>query len=241
MLYNMSKISLAALFLAVLGFTTLPTVEAQNTNDQAFVDIVVEPQTYVPPHYTGRPLPTGGSRVRLIALVEEPGVTDPSDYRYTWRMGGRVIGGGVIEGRNTLFIDIPNTQPGQVSVEVARLGAGVVGSDTATLPTVETKMMFYPIHPLYGLQAGALTNTISLTSGNRAVQAAPYYLPLEAFSSHAETVYEWKIDRRNIPNTNQLNIDLQRNQLRDGASLDLRIFNRSNWQHGAQGTLQIAL
>lgn len=224
---------------AMIGFTT--TAWAQGTNNQTFVDIVVEPQTYVPPHYTGRPLPSSGSRVRLVALVEEPGVIDPSEYRYVWRMGGRVIGGGAIEGRNTLTIEMPSTRPGQVSVEVARLGAGIIGRASTALPTVEPQMVFYPVHPLYGVQNQAITETTTLTSGSNELRAAPYYLPLQAFGHTAQTVYNWRINGRAAPstNTNQLNITLQRGQLSSGAAVELEIFNRANWQQSAQGRIQI--
>lgn len=214
-------------------------VIARSIINPVYIDIVVEPQTYIPPHYTGRPLPSSGSNVRLVALVEEAGAHNASQYNYTWRVDGRTVD--AVAGQNTLVITMPSNSS-QVDLTVRR-GDIIVGEQRFTLPAVQPTLIFYTVHPLYGLQDRGFQNSYTFNNSTVSLEAAPFYIPTQAVSSLAETEIQWRVNGLEISSDadNRLRTTIQRGNVTNGSLLRFNLFNPAAWQQQAQGTLRFEL
>ena len=190
---------------------------AEATVRPTYVDIIVEPQTYVPSFYEGRPLPSAGSQVRLTALVDDGRGTDFSQYTYTWRFDNQLIAGGAARGASQITTSVPNRRSVIVSVEVSRVGVGVVARNSITVPIVEPQTIFYSVSALHGLQPQALTNNTRMSGNVKTIRALPFYFPLQSLNQNAaitwrvngqeraantDTPFELTLRRDNTPQAN---------------------------------------
>ncbi len=207
-----------------------------------YIDIVVEPGTYVPPHYSGRPLPSTGSIVRLVALVETAHNFNPQNYTFTWRLGGRTVGGGALVGNNDIFITMPGSSPREVEVTIQNTSGRVIGTHTTSLPSVTSQVLFYPIHSLYGLRSRGYSDAMTFSPAiGTTLLAAPYYVPTQLFNPNANRVTTWRLNNQEIAsNTGQeLTITLQRSQLQDTSYLEFTTFNRTDVRQQASGRIRL--
>jgi hypothetical protein len=92
-----------------------------------YLDIIIEPQTYVPDFYQGRSLPSYGSQINATALIS--GVNIPTnDLVYHWKIGGEVLRGGALRGQHKMSFDLPLGQYPTLSLQVSDLKGNIVAS-----------------------------------------------------------------------------------------------------------------
>ncbi|MFN3188247.1 MAG: hypothetical protein ACK42D_01745 [Candidatus Paceibacteria bacterium] len=162
-----------------------------------YLDVIIEPITYAPTHYSGRPLPIFGSRVLLTALLHEStGLVNHAEYTYTWQVGNTYIDGGPVRGKYKTFITIPHGLNILVTVEIRDQRGQSVARRLFSIPSVGIDTQFYEVNPLFGMSQKAITNNYRLLSNSSTIYAIPYNLDLYA-RPESQNI-EWLINGRRV-------------------------------------------
>jgi len=170
---------------------------AKQTITPRYLDVIIEPITYAPATYAGRPMPIFGSRVLLTALLHEKnGLVDNANYTYSWQVGNTYIDGGPVRGKYKNLITIPHGLNILVTLEIKNINGTSVARRLFNIPSVEIDTQFYEVNPLFGMSEKAITNGYRLLSNSSTIYAIPYNLDLYA---RAETQnIEWRINGRRV-------------------------------------------
>lgn len=153
-----------------------------------YLDLVIEPQTRVPAHYTGRALPSIGSQVNATAILSAD--VPPSQLIYNWRLNDTVLYSGPVLGQNRAVFTMPQGSA-VVSVSVSD-GERILASRSIELLNTEPLLRFYAINPLYGVSRLPLNERFILLGGSATVRAEPYYLDLSTYNT--PDLLEWTVD-----------------------------------------------
>lgn len=165
----------------------------------AEIDLLWEAQTYTPPFYKGKALPTFKSLVRVTAIPRYNTLqSDPTEYSYKWTYNRtQAVGAGL--GKNSVVIPAgwPDSQV-PIAVETSLADTSWVGYQNANIPTSNPKLLFYEQAPLLGIQYDHALSGVSNVSGNEfALQAVPYFFSTDNYLNN-ELVYTWKLNGNNI-------------------------------------------
>src|SRR5262249_48045983 len=118
------------------------------------IDLYLSSDSYTPPFYRGRALPTSGTNVRAEAiphLATAGGAEVPSsDIIVTWRKDGQVIADVSGKGRTSALFPL-NFGIGTISVEAQVLDGSLSGEASQRVPQADPQLVLYEDHPLYGL------------------------------------------------------------------------------------------
>lgn len=158
---------------AQVGGTVLPVSVPPNSTSTTggTVDVIVEAATYVPTFYNGRPEPTTGNMLRLIAV---PNGAPALNFTYHWSLDGQVLPdtGPVITtqapmGKNPKLrlVVLTNGQHWAEKTEIIALS--------------EPEVLFYEVNPLRGLGAVALGEEYTLIGDGAEIRAVPYFTSKE--------------------------------------------------------------
>lgn len=168
-------------------------VEKTLTIRPASLDIVWEGNTYTPPFYTGRPLPTGSSRVTLTALPHlfEGGARLPAGILvYRWYLNGSQtsVRGGY--GLDTIVITTPQFENEFTVSAVAESTSGISRAEgAATIRPVRPAPMVYENAPLVGLRFESAVASFALGGDEATFEAFPFFV-----NSISGPDYTWRID-----------------------------------------------
>jgi hypothetical protein len=155
------------------------------------VDILWEADTYVPPFYKGKALPTHDASIRLTAFPFEGTSTRPSAFNFTWTFGSaQDVNSGLGKNTSSLMAPWPKSKsPVSVTTESA-LGT-IGGKKTIWISSVDPVVRLYPIDPLAGIRYGREALSLSSKESEVNLRAIPYY-----FSNkdrlNGKLVYTWQ-------------------------------------------------
>lgn len=204
-----------------------------------YLDVIIEPLTYAPANYAGRPLPIFGSRVLLTALLHDKnGLVDPAAYTYSWQVEGTFIDGGPVRGKYKSFITVPHGLNILVTVEVKDLRGISVMRRLFTIPSVEIDTQFYEINPLFGMSQKAITGDYRLLSQSSTIYAIPYNLDLSA-RPEVQNI-EWNINGQRVdpgPNPYQITVS---NFGTNSSRIQFKIRNVVDLLQGDEKTVTVA-
>ncbi len=155
------------------------------------LDVIVEADTYTPPFYRGRTLPTAGAVVRFVAIPQSP----VANLMFRWEDDFEFMQAASGLGRNVM-----STRPNEFStgriygVEVSSSNGSVKARRQINISYEEPEVVFYEESPLRGvLYHKALTQQIELRSKEITVIAEPYYFSTLRRESPTLT-YEWTLN-----------------------------------------------
>ena len=175
------------------------TAEGQTLNKQlviapAEVDILWEAQTYTPPFYKGKALPSYKSMVRVTAIPRFNTLTsNPAEYYYKWTYD-RIKGAGEAIGRNSIVIPVGYAGSSvPVDVETSLPGTEWKGAKYVAIPVSDPKVTLYEQAPLLGtLFHHALKQSTETTGTEFTVRAVPYFFSLDGLLN-GELSYKWNV------------------------------------------------
>lgn len=204
-----------------------------------YLDVIIEPITYAPAGYAGRPMPIYGSRVLLTALLhEESGLVNHADYTYSWQVANKYIDGGPVKGKYKTFITIPHGLNILVTLEISNNQGESVARRLFNIPSVEVDTQFYEVNPLFGMSEKAVTDGYRLLSNSSTIYAIPYNLDLYA-RTETQNI-EWKIDGRRVdPGGNPYQITVS-SLGSNSARLQFKIRNTSELLQGDDKSVSIS-
>lgn len=163
----------------------------------AEVDLLWEAQTYTPPFYKGKALPTHKSLVRLTAIPRfNTSTSNPKEFYYKWTYN-RIQNAGEALGKNS--VTIPMGYPDAkvpVMVEVSLPGTDWKGVKNGDIQGSDAKVVLYHQAPLLGVQFGhALSGGIRTNETEFTVYAVPYHFSLDNIANN-NLLYTWQINRQ---------------------------------------------
>jgi hypothetical protein len=180
------------------------------------IDLLWEADSFTPPFFRGRSLPSAGTQFRFEAqphfIRADGSRVSNADIIFTWRRNGYVIQNVSGRGAARAVIDAPalfgaNT----ISLEARSADGMFRGEESANLPAREPELILYEDHPLFGVMYHrALSSDVSLPGEEISLVAVPYFAEA-AHSYDSALLWEWKVNGNNIENDpdrpNEITID----------------------------------
>lgn len=160
----------------------------------ADVDLVWEAETLVPPFYIGRPLPNGGSTVRVLAVphIILNGIeASPNTLIYTWKENSASLGNQSGYGKSSIVLTPPAfSQSFTVSVHVQTTdGTGAADGGVTIQPQNPTAIV-YENAPLLGIKFNsAIANSFPFPGDELSFTAFPLFV-----SAADALAYHWTLD-----------------------------------------------
>ena len=204
------------------------------------LDILFDADSYVPPFYRGRALPSVGSSVRVHAVAHfkrASGSRIPdSEITYTWKRNGTNVPGASGPGKSSATLASPMLF-GSDSISVAAQTANQYASAKIVVSSVEPMLFLYKNHPLFGIvYFDALKSRSDISDSEMTFTAVPYYAPVSSLRDSALN-YVWKVNR-NIIETNTVSpneITINADKSSGIAAIDLSLSHSGNIFLNAQG------
>lgn len=175
------------------------------------IDLLWEADTFVPPFYKGKALPTYKSIVKLSAIPRfNTFASDPSRYSYAWTANQiQNLGQGI--GKQSVLVPMKYSGS-SVPVEVTITDLAALGDATATTSATRLSsgsasqrimatnplLLFYEDAPLLGIRfdralaGGVTTNGTSFT-----LRAVPYFFSNDDVVN-GSLIYTWQQDRQKL-------------------------------------------
>lgn len=160
----------------------------------ASVDIIWEGNTYTPPLYTGRPLPTAQSTVTVIAIphLSVNGVeAEPESLIYSWKMGGVTLQKQSGYGKSSIAVTPPRFGSAfTVSVLVSNKSGTVVAENSVLIQPQTPSLIIYEDAPLLGVRFNkAEAGLFPFTADEVSFVAYPLFV-----SNMNDVSYTWNLD-----------------------------------------------
>lgn len=180
---------------AALGTHTL-----KRTITPSSVDIIIEPQTYVPKNYMGRALATPGNPVRVIAVPQlyKGGVPIPKkDILFTWVVNGQTLFGGSQLGTDATTISMPRYGSADITLTVETRDGTRSARNSTTITPTKPLLLFYEDSSLYGTVMQSPKH-FKTSKEEVAIRAEPYYMSRDTIAN-SSLEYTWSVDGREAP------------------------------------------
>lgn len=158
--------------------------------------------SYTPPFYEGKAMPTSSSEIKVIAMPEiknSSGFVDPNNMIYSWQLDQNNQQADSGYGKNSFlyvsdFLDTSN--------DVSVVTTTVDGQDSAqgglNIKTINPKIDFYKDDLTLGTDWQQALSDESWVSGNEIVQAAPYFISPKDFRIPT-LVFTWSVNGQQVP------------------------------------------
>lgn len=177
------------------------------------VDLLWEADTYTPPFYKGKALPTFKSMVKMTAIPRKNSYSSsPSAFYYKWTYN-RIEGLGEALGMSSTLIRSgwPNSSV-PVTVNVSIPNTEWKGAETVNIPGYNPKIVLYEQQPLLGtLFHRALTPSTKGVGNTFSVRAVPYFFSTDNYLNK-DLVYSWNINGETVQTSAEpTNVELVKN------------------------------
>lgn len=211
------------------------------------LDLLWEADSYVPPFYRGRALPSAGTSLRLEAIprfVQDGKQIPAGDIVFTWRRDGYVIQPVSGRGKSTAVIAAPPLFGAEtISVEAITLDGRLGGAVSARISSVEPRLMLYQDHPVFGIAYHrALAAEDQIPEIEVTLAAVPYFAEAKHPDDEA-LVYDWRINGTKVernperPSTLTINASGSTGQ----ALIELALTHTFNLFLGSSGSWSVLL
>ena len=184
------------------------TISKSTTILPSVVDLIVEPQTYVPVGYKGKALPVHESPLRIVALptfiAEDGSQYGNGEIIFTWRDGTQVQQSASGLGKNVFMVEGPvRSREKEIRVDISTVDGQFSQSAFVTILPTQPQLLLYLINPLLGLTLNqALIGNVELAEEEVTLSAEPYYFP-EKIRDSIPGRYEWELNRTSVVSGNR--------------------------------------
>lgn len=169
----------------------------------AEADLLFDANSYVPPFYQGRALPSPASQLRLhaFARIVRPGAgaVAPEELVYTWRRNSSLLPGISGKGKSSVTLPAPTLfSTDTFAVEAATMDGTIVAAATVRVPSTEPATVFYEDSPLFGIRYRNALTAQSVYSGAELTIAAVPFFALANSPADPRLSYEWSVNGRQV-------------------------------------------
>jgi hypothetical protein len=202
--------------------------------------------SYTPPFYRGRALPSSEGLIRVVAIPQinnGKGIIDPSKYVYRWKKGDNVVSDSSGYNKSSLVYAQDYLNP---SEEISVMGQDSISSQTAsgsvTVRVSKPEIILYTRDAIRGIDWNhAITNSLDVTSAERTIIAIPYFFS-PANPNSGQLNYTWSINDTEVSTPTTPNMLTLKSGLAKGtSSLKVRIENLVTLFLDAEKTININL
>jgi len=154
--------------------------------------------SYVPPFYEGKALPSSEATIKVVALPNAKSANGGAGaYSYNWKKNYTIDQRASGYGKNTFTFKASYLNKEEtISVNATSQTTG--GEASITIVPGKPKVVFYEESPLQGtLFAQALNNGYRLTSQEASIVAEPYFFSVKDPNTN-EIAYKWSINNNKI-------------------------------------------
>lgn len=169
----------------------------------ASLDLLWEADSYTPPFYRGRALPSAGNAIRIAAiphLVRTNGSSvPPADIVFTWKRDGQILENMSGRGKSSAVVEGP-TLFGSTAITVDAVAAdGTLQAETILRLSDATPFIgLYENHPLYGTLFGqALGASTFIPDSEMTFVAVPYFAPVKS-TIDSKLQYRWTVNNQSV-------------------------------------------
>ncbi len=180
------------------------------TINPADLELVWEADSYVPPFYKGKALPTAQGKIKIVALPDFISGNKKLDQKtlvYLWKnedTDTRLVDNSGY-GKNMLYQTMPNVFGNEsISVNASSLGNSIKAQKKIFIQPGEVNLLFYESNPVEGIiYENAIPSAFTLTKEDFSVKAEPYFFSNKDRSG-GRLSYEWSLgDKKITPDTNE--------------------------------------
>jgi hypothetical protein len=212
------------------------------------VDLLVDSDSYVPPFYLGRALPSAGTNLRLQAIAylkHADGTLVPStSITYTWKQDGRVVGNVSGRGKSSAVLPAaPLYGTSNIEVDVASSDGSLSGSASVSIPSTTPVLALYEDNPLLGLMYyDALGSSASVPDSEATFAAVPYFAQVRS-PNDPRLTYDWTVNGSSIAASanDPSELTLNGSGSSNSAQVGLGVTHSTNIFMSANGTWDITL
>lgn len=164
------------------------------------VDLLWEADTYTPPFYRGKALPTYKSSIKVVAIPNSKNIN--TKFIYTWSISnlGNIVGA---DGYNRTKFTTFGSYAGynrEVNVSMVSFDKSKKVKKSIKIKSVEPELVLYENNSLMGtLLNKALYNTKEITGNEFSVKAEPYFVTIGEMK---DLKYEWAINNVKVESEN---------------------------------------
>lgn len=204
------------------------------------IDIIIEAFTTTPAFYDGRPLPTPGAPLRVVAVPHTGTGADVNALSYRWELDGDALFGGAVQGKQSAAILAPQLGRPYLSVTVFDTSGQKIGKKTVALQTTQPELYFYKENPLRSTNRKAITETLPLTTEEITVRAEPYFVNPDVFGENWE--YGWRLNNSEVESNNDdpRLVTLRQTGGAGNATLGFKVVNTRSLLQSVQGSFNIS-
>ena len=166
------------------------------------VDLLFDSDSYVPPFYRGRALPSAGTTLRLQAIVHfqktDGSLVPENAILYTWKRRGQILSQVSGRGKSSVSIPAPSLFSSDlISVEVQSADGEFSGTASAPIDSTDPFVALYEDHPLFGITYGREIGAQKSVSGSEITLAAVPFFAEASRPDDENLLYEWTVN--NVP------------------------------------------
>ena len=187
--------------------------------------------SYVPPFYEGKALPSGESEIKVVALPEIKNGTsfvDPTNMTYDWQLNETNDENNSGYGKNYyVYVGDYLNNSDNVSVTASTLDGSDSINGSVDVATVSPKIDFYKNDPTLGTIWDEVVGDGSNVVGNETLQAAPYFISPKDLRIPFLT-FSWSINGQSVavPSYSNTLLPLQtQNGIHGTSQIDLEVTN----------------
>lgn len=211
------------------------------------VDLLYDADSYIPPFYKGRALPSAGSRIRMQAIAQfkraDGTLVPESGIAYTWKQNDRIMNAVSGRGKSSATFDAPSLFGAHTIVVSAVSSDGTFSGETSVvIPSVDPIVLLYEDDPLFGVMYHhALANNAVIGDSERAFIGVPHFAPIRTLSD-TQISYEWRINNRKVvaDPKKQSTLTINADNSSGSARIDVGITHRKNLSLDARGTWNLS-
>ncbi len=173
-------------------------IDLQKVIDPMEVDLLWEANTYTPPFYRGKALPTYKSSIKVVAIPNSKNIDNK--FIYTWSIDklNNIAGAG---GYNRTSFATFGSYAGyerEVSVNMVSFDKSKKLKKNIKIESIEPELILYENNSLVGtLFNKALYNTRNITKNEFSIKAEPYFITTGEMNN---IKYEWAINNVKVGN-----------------------------------------
>ena len=168
------------------------------------ITVLWEADTYVPPFYKGKALPTAQANVRAVALPNNTSGQNAlaaGNFVYVWEKDGTVVSDASGYAKNFFTFAAPKPYgDAYVKVRVSSTNDAIKSETRVDIPLFQPFILFYEKHPLLGVWYNRPFGTdITLNRREFSMSAEPFFFSNER--SDAPTLkYDWSTNGNAVQN-----------------------------------------
>ncbi len=198
--------------------------------------------SYVPPFYKGKALPSPEARINVVAiplLQDGTSLLGSDNITYAWNRNYSPDLGSSGYGKNSfIFRTSYLNQSDKITASSTAITKNLSAKQTIDIRTIKPKILFYPIQNKSANTIHALKNSITVNGDSYTIIAVPYFFSGEN-PDVKDLSYTWKVNNQQLQVFSPKNtLTIQKGEATNG-TIDLTIESISKLLQSAKSKMTI--